>query len=78
MPEISLIPIILRGWVARNADGTLHLLGGSEEPNFDPEHGQWGCILDGDIDITREASEAYKNLTCLDDPIEVNITITVN
>lgn len=30
------------------------------------------------IDITSEASEAYKNLTCLDDPIEVNITITVN
>lgn len=77
MPEINLTPITRRAWVARNADGTLHLLGGNDEPAFDPEHGTWGNILDGDIDITREASETYKNLTCLDDPVEVSITIKV-
>lgn len=76
LAEINSLPKI-RGYVARDEDGTLHFFSsecGDGEPIFDKESGTWGIATMEMLDIVHPNGE-FGELSFKDDPIEVELLI---
>ena len=64
----------LRGWVARQPDGSLWLF--AEKPYFNRDFNEWGTAIGGDReleDITD--STIFSDLTWESEPVEVELLI---
>ena len=67
----------IKGWVARDEDGTLHFFSsecGDGEPIFDKDSGTWGIATMEMLEIVHP-SGAFGVLSFADEPIEVELTI---
>ena len=76
LTEINSLPKI-RGYVARDEDGTLHFFSsecGDGEPIFDIESGTWGIATMEMLDIVHPNGE-FGELSFKDEPIEVELLI---
>jgi hypothetical protein len=76
LTEINSLPKI-RGYVARDEDGTLHFFSsecGDGEPIFDTESGTWGIATMEMLEIVHPNGE-FGELSFKDDPIEVELLI---
>lgn len=67
----------IKGWVARDSDGTLHFFSsecGDGEPIYDGDTGTWGNATSEMIELPHQTSP-FGDLNYWDDPIEVELTI---
>ena len=78
VPTCSELGPKIRGWVARDEDGILNFFSsecGDGEPIYDTESGTWGNATGEKIEIVHP-SGAFGDLSFIDEPIEVELTIT--
>ena len=76
LTEVNSLPKI-RGYVARDEDGTLHFFSsdcGDGEPIFDTESGTWGIATMEMLEIVHPNGE-FGELSFKDEPIEVELLI---